>query len=68
VREIQRVQSAQGVPVTDPEWLVFDSHSPFMMHAKPEAIKGGLYKEVGGAAARVGREHVLFWGGVSYAL
>ncbi|KAH6623219.1 hypothetical protein F5144DRAFT_615060 [Chaetomium tenue] len=36
VREIQRVQVAQGVEATEPEWLVFDSHVPFMLHARPK--------------------------------
>ena len=46
VTEIHRIQSSEGVPLTEPEFLVFHSHTPFQLQVKPEAIKGGFYRDL----------------------
>ncbi|KAK4209471.1 hypothetical protein V8F33_012698 [Rhypophila sp. PSN 637] len=48
IREVQKLQNASGgrVSVTEPEWLIFDSHAPFMMQVRPEVIRRGFYKKL----------------------
>ncbi|EAQ83425.1 hypothetical protein CHGG_09829 [Chaetomium globosum CBS 148.51] len=64
VREMQRVQAAQGVPVTEPEWLMFDSHAPFMLHAGAEVIRGGFYKRLAGLQGGLGGR--MFYSGAAF--
>ncbi|GAB1320330.1 hypothetical protein MFIFM68171_10540 [Madurella fahalii] len=64
IREVQTLQAAQNVPVTEPEWLIFDSHSPFMMQAKPEAIRAGFYKKL--VALQGGLGGTMFYSGAAF--
>lgn len=64
VREVQTLQAAHNVPVTEPEWLIFDSHTPFMMHAGPEAIKAGFYKKL--TALQGGLGGTMFYSGAAF--
>lgn len=49
-REIEaivgRMQVARGLPASTPEWLVFSDHTPYNSMVKPEAIRGGFYKNL----------------------
>ncbi|KAK4185245.1 hypothetical protein QBC35DRAFT_389896 [Podospora australis] len=64
VREIQKLQAAQGVPVTNPEWLIFDSHSPFMMQARPKVIRSGFYKKL--TALQGGLGGKMYYSGAAF--
>ncbi|KAI1860495.1 hypothetical protein JX265_009894 [Neoarthrinium moseri] len=46
VASIQRYQKENGVPVTEPEWLVFSSHSPFNLMVSNDAIAAGFYQKL----------------------
>ena len=64
IRTVQRLQAAINVPVTEPEWLVFESHSPFMMRATAEAIRGGFYKKLTGLQGGLGGR--MFYSGAAF--
>ncbi|KAK3940402.1 hypothetical protein QBC46DRAFT_364078 [Diplogelasinospora grovesii] len=66
IREIQTLQRANNVSVTDPEWLIFDSHSPFMLRARSEDIEKGFYKRLTGLQGSLGGR--MFYSGAAYNL
>lgn len=43
---VGKIQKAQGLPATTPEWVIFSDHSPYNTMVKPEAIRNGFYKKL----------------------
>lgn len=43
---VGRVQQAQELPPSTPEWVIFSDHSPYNTMVKPEAIRDGFYKKL----------------------
>lgn len=43
---VGRVQQAQGLPPSTPEWVVFSDHYPYNTMVKPEAIRDGFYRRL----------------------
>lgn len=41
---VGKIQKAQGLPATTPQWVIFSDHSPYNTMVKPEAIRNGFYK------------------------
>ncbi|KAH8889466.1 amine oxidase flavin-containing superfamily [Thozetella sp. PMI_491] len=62
VAEVKRVQVAAGVPVTEPEFLIFDSHTPFQCTVGVDAIRNGFYK----ALYSMQGEKSTFWTGAAF--
>ena len=46
VATIQRYQKANGLPVTNPEFVKFVNHAPFNLMVSNDAIRDGFYKKV----------------------
>ncbi|KAI1749880.1 FAD/NAD(P)-binding domain-containing protein [Xylaria castorea] len=46
VATIRRYQDRNGLPVTEPNWLKFSSHSPFNLMVSNDAIADGFYKKL----------------------
>lgn len=63
-RQIQSMQKAQGFPVTDPEWLIFKSHSPFHLQVSSEAIRDGIFAEL--SALQGGLGGTMFYSGAAF--
>lgn len=63
-RQIQTLQAAQGFPVTEPEWLVFKSHSPFHLQVPGEAIRDGFYADL--SALQGGLGGTMFYSGAAF--
>ena len=62
--EIRRLQRAVGVPETEPEFLVFSSHTPFMLHATGEAVRDGAITRL--AALQGGFGGSMFYSGAAF--
>lgn len=43
---VGRIQEAQGLPPSTPEWVIFSDHSPYNTMVDPEAIRDGFYKKL----------------------
>jgi hypothetical protein len=63
-RQIQTLQRANNVTVTDPEWLIFESQSPFHLQVSPEAIKDGFFKNL--TALQGGLDGKMFYSGAAF--
>ncbi|KAI1170022.1 amine oxidase, flavin-containing superfamily [Nemania sp. FL0916] len=47
VSRLKRVQRARGLSTaTDPDWLIFSSHSPFNLMVSNEEISNGFYRDL----------------------
>ncbi|CAG9998325.1 unnamed protein product [Clonostachys byssicola] len=63
-RQINTLQKSVGVPVTEPEWLIFQSHNPFHLQVAPEAIKDGFYKKLNALQGGLGGK--MFYTGAAF--
>ncbi|KAI3317918.1 hypothetical protein HD806DRAFT_355619 [Xylariaceae sp. AK1471] len=63
-REIQTIQRAQNATVTQPEWLIFESHSPFHLRVSPEEIRDGFFKRLN--ALQGGLDGTMFYTGAAF--
>lgn len=63
-REIATLQTVNNVPVTVPEWLLVDSHTPFHLQVSAEAIKTGFFKELTGLQGGLGGR--MFFSGAAF--
>lgn len=63
-RQIQTEQRAHNVPVTKPEWLIFQSHTPFSLETSPEAIKDGFFKNLTNLQGGLGG--TMFYSGAAF--
>ncbi|KAI1207928.1 uncharacterized protein F4807DRAFT_433758 [Annulohypoxylon truncatum] len=63
-REIHTIQRAQNATLTKPEWLIFESHSPFHLQVAPEDIKGGFFKRL--TALQGGLGGSMFYTGAAF--
>ncbi|KAF3764426.1 hypothetical protein M406DRAFT_71032 [Cryphonectria parasitica EP155] len=63
-REIQRVQKAQGSAVTEPEWVVLKSHSPFHLQVPPEVIRNGFFANL--TALQGGLNGIMSYSGAAF--
>lgn len=43
---VGRIQKAQGLPPSTPEWVIFSDHTPYNTMVKPDAIRDGFYKRL----------------------
>ncbi len=64
VRQIQTIQRAANVTITEPEWLDYQSHTPFQLQVRPEAIKDGFFKDL--TALQGGLDNTMFYSGVAF--
>ncbi|KAH7310886.1 hypothetical protein B0I35DRAFT_470608 [Stachybotrys elegans] len=64
VRQIQTLQRAVNAPVTEPEWLIFQSHTPFHLQASPQAIKNGFFRDL--TALQGGLGGKMFYTGAAF--
>lgn len=62
VSEIQRLQKAQGLKVTTPGFVFFDSHTPYELVVPAKAIAGGFYKDLYALQGRKG----TWWTGAAW--
>lgn len=63
-REIATLQKVNGLPVTKPEWLIMDSHTPFHLQVSAEAIKEGFFKGLTGLQGGLGGK--MFYSGAAF--
>lgn len=63
-RQIATLQTANGVPVTAPEWLSFESHSPFHLQVTPDAIRDGFFRNL--TALQGGLDGTMFYTGAAF--
>lgn len=64
VRQIQTIQRAANVTVTEPERLDYQSHTPFQLQVRPEAIKDGFFKDL--TALQGGLDNTMFYSGAAF--
>ncbi|KAK9781734.1 putative Amine oxidase domain-containing protein [Seiridium cardinale] len=63
-RQINRIQDANNVTTTKPEWLVFESHTPFHLQVAPEAIRDGFFSQL--TALQGGIDGTMFYSGAVF--
>jgi hypothetical protein len=63
-RQITTLQRANNVAVTKPEWLSFESHTPFHLQVTPEAIRDGFFRNL--TALQGGLEGTMFYTGAAF--
>ncbi|KAI0502856.1 FAD/NAD(P)-binding domain-containing protein [Xylaria bambusicola] len=63
-REIQTIQHVQNATVTQPEWLIFESHAPFHLQVSPEDIRGGFFKRLN--ALQGSLDGTMFYTGAAF--
>lgn len=63
-REIRTLQLSLNATVTEIEWLIFESHSPFHRQVPPEAIKNGFFKQL--TALQGGLGGTMFYTGAAF--
>ncbi|RYP70060.1 hypothetical protein DL769_005106 [Monosporascus sp. CRB-8-3] len=64
LRQIQTIQRAVNATVTEPEWLVYQSHTPFHLQVAPEAIKDGFFRNL--TALQGGFDGRMFYSGAAF--
>ncbi|KAH8688018.1 hypothetical protein BGZ60DRAFT_363995 [Tricladium varicosporioides] len=63
-RQIQTIQRANNVSITKPEWLIFESHTPFHLQVAPEAIRDGFFRNL--TALQGGLGGKMFYSGAAF--
>ncbi|KAK9421385.1 putative Amine oxidase domain-containing protein [Seiridium unicorne] len=63
-RQINTIQDANNVTTTKPEWLVFESHTPFHLQVAPEAIRDGFFSQL--TALQGGIDGTMFYSGAAF--
>ncbi|KAI6081920.1 hypothetical protein F4821DRAFT_248359 [Hypoxylon rubiginosum] len=63
-RQIATLQKANDIPVTQPEWLEFESHTPFHLQVTFEAIKDGFFRNL--TALQGGLDGKMFYSGAAF--
>lgn len=43
---LSRIQEAQGLPPSTPDWVIFSDHTPYNTMVTPEAIRDGFYEKL----------------------
>lgn len=62
--EIQTLQKSNNVPVTDPEFLAFSSHTPFMLQVSPDSIENGFFRDLAGLQGGFGGK--MYYSGAAF--
>ncbi|KAF4631707.1 hypothetical protein G7Y89_g6422 [Cudoniella acicularis] len=63
-RQIETMQRARNATITKPEWLIFESHTPFHLQVAPEVIKNGFFRDL--TALQGGLGGKMFYSGAAF--
>ncbi|KAI1320059.1 FAD/NAD(P)-binding domain-containing protein [Xylariaceae sp. FL0255] len=64
VQQIQELQKATKVPVTEPKWLIFESLSPYQLQVSPEAVEAGFFTNLDNLQG--GFHNTMFYTGAAF--
>jgi hypothetical protein len=63
-RQITTMQTANNVSITKPEWLIFETHTPFHLQVAPQAIEDGFFRNL--TALQGGLDGTMFYSGAAF--